>query len=191
MKYTHKFNGRDPKELSIYFINALYKKSKKDAITDGLTKLYNHRHFEDSLEKEIERSERYKCPLSLLMIDVDNFKKYNDEYGHPEGDKLLYDIASTLKKNMRKVDLVARYGGEEFAVIMPSTPRKLKLRNKVLNLIGERLLNTVRNLDHGTITISIGATTYNKYDGLHNFICRADQALYKAKNTGKDKLVIK
>lgn len=191
MKYTHRFNGEDPKELFINYLNVLYKKSKKDAITDGLTELYNHRHFKDSLEKEIERSERYKCPLSLLMIDVDNFKKYNDEHGHQEGDKLLSNIASALKKNTRKVDLIARYGGEEFAVIMPSTPRKLKLRHKVLNLIGERLLDAVRNLDSGTITISIGATTYNEYEGAYNLIYRADQALYKAKNTGKNKFIIK
>ena len=176
-----------PNDIGIAYLSAINKKLKRDAITDGLTGLYNHKYFKDSLEKEIERSERYKSHLSLLMIDVDNFKRYNDTHGHPEGDGLLQEIATIIKKNTRKVDLVARYGGEEFAVLMPSTPRTLRARIKSLETIGERLLNAVRNANHGTVTISIGAATYPKDTDL---LRCADKALYKAKDTDKDKLVI-
>ncbi len=180
----------DKKDIAIAFLTAQNRFLNNERIKDGLTDLYNHKYFENSLENEVERSERYGNHLSLLMIDVDNFKKYNDTYGHLAGDKLLQNIAAAIKKNTRKIDLAARYGGEEFAVILPSTPRTLKTRREGLEKVGERLLDSVRNMDHGTITISIGAATYQKGETLAGLIERADKALYKAKNKGKDRFVI-
>ena len=180
----------DPKDIAIAYLTAKNRFLNNERIKDGLTNLYNHKYFKNSLENEVERSERYRNHLSLLMIDVDNFKMYNDANGHPAGDKLLQDIASAIKKNTRKIDLVARYGGEEFAVILPSTPKTLKTRRKNLEKVGERLLDSIRNMDHGTITISIGAATYQKGENLAWLIKRADKALYKAKHKGKNQLVI-
>ncbi len=93
------------------------------SIVDGLTGLYNYRHFRELLTRELRRSRRYSHLLSLLMIDIDNFKNYNDAYGHPAGDEALTVIAQTMQNQVRGVDTVARYGGEEFAIILPETGR--------------------------------------------------------------------
>ncbi len=108
------------------------------ATTDGLTDLYNHRHFYERLAQEVARAERYELPLSLLMIDIDDFKAYNDRFGHRAGDAVLHDIALRLKTQTRQnVDLVARYGGEEFAIILPSTGARGAAT------LGERLRNAI------------------------------------------------
>src|SRR5688500_76592 len=91
------------------------------SITDGLTKLHNHRHFQDELARAFEESQRYQRPLSLAMIDIDFFKKINDSYGHAAGDDVLKQVAALFRSSVRSTDLVARYGGEEFAVMMPET----------------------------------------------------------------------
>ena len=96
---------------------------KNLTITDGLTNLYNRRYFDDSLSKEMARSTRHDNSFSLIMLDVDNFKNYNDTYGHPEGDEVLKDIGSIIKSSIRKIDVPCRYGGEEFAVILPETTK--------------------------------------------------------------------
>ena len=98
----------EPNDIGLAYLSAINKKLKRDAITDGLTGLYNHKYFKDSLEKEIERSERYKSHLSLLMIDVDNFKRYNDTDGHLKGDGLLQEIATIIKKNTPKGNLISK-----------------------------------------------------------------------------------
>jgi diguanylate cyclase (GGDEF)-like protein len=116
----------------------LYSRVEQLAITDGLTGLYNHRHFFERLAGEVARANRYQLPLSLLMIDIDDFKSYNDAYGHLAGDALLRALAVVLQTQTRQqVDLVARYGGEEFAIILPSTPSEGGLR------AGERLRDVV------------------------------------------------
>jgi diguanylate cyclase (GGDEF)-like protein len=118
----------------------LYGSVERLAITDGLTGLYNHRHFYDRLAQEVARAQRYDLPLSLLMIDIDDFKRFNDRAGHPAGDALLRDVAGLLVAQTRQqVDLVARYGGEEFAVILPSTGAQGASR------AGERLCDSVRS----------------------------------------------
>ena len=98
-------------------------RTRRLASTDGLTELYNHRTFQERLTQEVDRSNRYGRPLSLLMIDVDHFKVYNDTYGHPQGDMVLQDISRLLREISRTSDTVARYGGEEFALILPETDR--------------------------------------------------------------------
>ena len=108
------------------------------AITDGLTDLYNHRYFYDRLAQEVAAAKRYDRPLSLLMIDIDDFKTYNDRFGHRAGDAVLRDMSARLKAQTRQqVDLVARYGGEEFAIILPSTPVQGAAS------VGERLRSTI------------------------------------------------
>ena len=101
----------------------LYRISEQRAITDGLTGLYNHRYFYERLGQEVARAARYDTPVSLLMIDIDDFKAYNDSRGHVAGDEVLRDVAGILSGALRRgVDIAARYGGEEFAVILPNTP---------------------------------------------------------------------
>jgi len=108
------------------------------SITDDLTGLYNHRHFYQRLNEEVARARRYELPLSLLIIDIDDFKQYNDRFGHRAGDAVLHGVATLLKAQTRQqIDLVARYGGEEFAIILPSTPIE------GATLVGERLRQSV------------------------------------------------
>jgi diguanylate cyclase (GGDEF)-like protein len=149
--------GEDERELAaplaalaaVAIENArLYAGLKELAITDGLTDLYNHRYFYDRLAEEVARARRYELPVSLLMIDVDDFKLFNDAFGHRAGDAVLHDLAVLLKDQTRQqVDLVARYGGEEFAIILPSTGVEGAVS------VGERMRDSVasngRSLDEG------------------------------------------
>ena len=130
-------------QAALAFQNArLYRSLQEQADTDGLTGLYNHRHFFERLAEEVARAKRYELPLSMLMIDIDDFKAYNDAFGHPCGDALLRALAVVLQAQTRQqVDLVARYGGEEFAIILPNTDPESGLR------AGERLRETINNGD--------------------------------------------
>ena len=159
------------------------------AITDGLTKLYNLRHFYNQLEVEIGRSNRYGHSLSLLLLDIDNFKVYNDSYGHLEGDKILVRLSQIIKSCLRNMDSAYRYGGEEFTVILPETKGK-KAKN-VANRI-KRAVELERFLPEPdkvvTITISIGLTEYFKNEQLSKVIKRADQAMYNSKAQGRNRI---
>ena len=164
-------------------------KLEKLAITDGLTKLYNLRHFYNQLEVEIGRCSRYGHSLSLLLLDIDNFKMYNDTYGHLEGDKVLVRLSQIIKSCLRTMDSAYRYGGEEFTVILPETKGK-KAKN-VANRI-KRAVELERFLPEPdkvvTITISIGLTEYFKNEQLSTFIKRADQAMYNSKARGRNRI---
>ena len=159
------------------------------AITDGLTTLYNLRHFYKQLEVEIGRCSRYGHSLSLLLLDIDNFKMYNDSYGHLEGDKVLVRISQIIKSCLRTMDSAYRYGGEEFTVILPETKGK-KAKN-VANRI-KRAVELERFLPEPdkvvTITISIGLTEYFKNEQLSKVIKRADQAMYNSKAQGRNRI---
>ncbi len=158
------------------------------ATKDGLTKLYIYRHFYALLETELKRAKRYKHVLSLLMMDIDNFKNINDTYGHLVGDRVLKEIAATIKNTVRNIDIPARYGGEEFTVILPET------NSKDARIIAERLRVNISNIEvaideENTIkpTISIGIAEYPTCsDNEQELIDLADKALYKAKNDGKN-----
>lgn len=163
------------------------KELKKRAITDELTGLFNRRHILGLLEIEIEKASRYNRDLSVIMIDIDFFKRVNDEHGHQFGDKVLKIISCILEQNTRNIDFVGRYGGEEFLIILPETDLKKaytaaeKLRKKIKN-------TKIKFLKSG-ITISCGAAQFEG-DLSHQLIKRADDLLYKAKANGRDRVEI-
>ncbi len=161
----------------------------KMASTDGLTGLNNHRTFQERLQQEIERARRFDTPLSLLMIDIDRFKKFNDTYGHTQGDEVLKIIAGILKDNVRSIDFVARYGGEEFAVILPQVDLEGAL------VVAERIRRSAENYElvfnghKERVTLSIGVATYpDDASNREELIDHADKALYLAKRTGRNRL---
>jgi len=155
------------------------------SVTDGLTELYNRRAFDDRLMEEFERARRYRLPLSLLLIDVDNFKQFNDAMGHTEGDELLRSIAAMLKENARANDVTARYGGDEFVVILPNT------NSKVAYNLGERLRSSARKLSmvpfQITLSIGVAALLPDMQRG-RELIVAADRALYAAKRGGRNQV---
>lgn len=165
-----------------------YGKARDDSMRDGLTGLFNRRVLEEMLE--LEQCKREVAPLSLLLIDLDNFKAINDTYGHPAGDAVLRSAAATLAENARRADLVVRYGGEEFAVMLPSTCASIALD------VGERLRKCIENREikfNGSrirVTASLGIAHRSGKDPLpvNEIMTQADQALYRAKNTGKNKV---
>jgi len=167
------------------------KKAKEKALYDGLTGAYTRAVFNDRIVKEVERAKREKKRLSLLMMDIDNFKKINDTYGHQMGDIVLKIIVSQMKKVIRDFDFLARYGGEEFVLILPETGDKLakevaeRIRSKIEHTKflykGERI----------PVTISIGCAELKEDDSVESFIERADKALYEAKNSGRNRVVVK
>jgi len=161
----------------------------EEAITDGLTGLYHHKYFRIRLKEEVERAKRYRHYLSLLMIDIDYFKRVNDEYGHLFGDIVLKEIAIAFKRWLRVVDIVARYGGEEFAILLPETSCESALK------VGERLRKKVEEMKFEKeikITISVGIGCFYgenmKFDDTE-LIRQADTALYQAKQRGRNSVV--
>lgn len=167
--------------------NRILSKLENLAITDGLTKLYNLRHFYNQLEIEIDRSNRYGHPLALLLLDIDNFKTYNDTYGHLEGDKVLVKLGQIITSCLRTMDCAYRYGGEEFTIILPETTgeeaknvaHRIKTSVEIENFVPES--GNIVN-----ITISIGVTEYFKKEPLATVIQRADRAMYKSKAKGRN-----
>ena len=168
----------------------LFDETQRLAILDGLTGLANSRHFYNELKKEMERGERYSKPVSLILFDIDDFKKVNDTLGHQVGDNLLRELAQILPTLTRKSDLIARYGGEEFAVLLPETSREHALAT------AERIRAKVEghvypgvDLPRGRMTISLGVATYPYDAATHrDFVRVADIALYAAKRAGKNRV---
>lgn len=166
--------------------------TKLEAMTDGLTGLFNHRHFSSSLSHEFARSVRYKSPISLIMFDIDFFKNFNDKYGHLEGNNLLIQISNIMKEGSREADVVARYGGEEFAVIMTQTDKigAAVFAQRIITAVRE---NNFKSLDGKTIpgvTLSGGVATCPDDAKDHmELIDKADKALYKAKAAGRNTFV--
>ncbi len=181
----------DNKADVIKKINFMYAQTKHLSVTDGLTGLYNRRHFESNLEREFLRAKRYKSDLSIAMIDVDFFKKVNDTYGHSCGDYVLKEIAFLINEAFRKTDMIFRYGGEEFVVILTETDCK----NAIIPL--ERLRKNVEENKFRyenkelKITISIGVTSIleNSQTPWELFDL-ADKALYEAKRNGRNQIKI-
>jgi len=167
--------------------NRILSKLENLAITDGLTKLYNLRHFYHQLEIEIDRCSRYGHSLALLLLDIDKFKTYNDSYGHLEGDKVLVRIGQVINSCLRTMDSAYRYGGEEFTIILPETSAE-EAKNVAYRIKSavefEKFLPKPGKAV--TITISIGVTEYYNKEPLSTFIKRADQAMYLSKEKGRN-----
>lgn len=177
-------------QAAVAMANALlYKQIKDQSITDGLTQLFNHRLFYQKVTEEFERAKRYSSIFSLIMMDIDNFKKFNDSYGHLIGDSALKLVSKIIKENIRSVDIACRYGGEEFAILLPETS------NKQAVIVAERIKSSIANtiMDINDlklkVTVSVGVTTYpNDSQDLTELVDRVDQALYFSKENGKDKV---
>jgi len=171
----------------------LFQQTKEDTFRDHLTGVYNRRYFNQRLEMELKRAERYKRNLSILMIDIDNFKQINDQYGHVEGDEVLKRLVLVIKQNLRNSDILVRFGGEEFVALLPET------NSKNAYLAGEKLRTAVEKDMHfqpqnlnkeQKVTISIGVSNYptDAYSG-ESLISKADKYLYDAKRQGKNRTI--
>lgn len=163
----------------------------KLATTDGLTELYNHRYFQEQMQNQVSSATRYNVPLSLILIDIDFFKKFNDTYGHQSGDAVLRQVAFILKKNVRSTDIVCRYGGEEMSIILPNTKYEeaVALANKLCNLVSEKNCK-LSNGKESKVTISLGVSSFGDEDGKipSKLIETADKRLYNAKENGRNRV---
>ena len=179
--------------ISMTVSNAvLYERTKKLSVTDGLTGISNRPNMEQVLRSEFERSMRYGAPLSVVLLDVDHFKGVNDTYGHQKGDEILVAFASLLKKFCRANDTAARYGGEEFLMILPQS--NVQGAFKIAERVREEMmkLNFTGNESHFSVTTSCGVVELDRdfIKSTDQLVTMADQALYEAKNSGRNKTVI-
>ncbi|MFH1288345.1 MAG: DUF2507 domain-containing protein [bacterium] len=169
----------------------LHEQARKSMVIDAMTNVYNFGYFQSRIKEEFYRSERHNIPLSIMLIDVDFFKKYNDSYGHPEGDALLAELVKVVKANIRNIDILCRYGGDEFSVIMPQLEEaKVKpMAERIVKKIDSHLF--VRGDDKRRISVSLGVSNYPKNSlSAVELIKNADTALYQAKNNGRNCYVV-
>jgi two-component system cell cycle response regulator len=177
-------------QASLALQNALlHEELERLSVTDRLTELYNHGYFQQRLEEELGRAARFGHTMSLIMLDIDDFKDFNDTYGHPRGDRVLHMVSETIKANLREMDVAARYGGEEFVVVLPETDTEGAV------LVAERIRAGVEGLQFATAdgaepvrkTISLGVATYPEHATTQSkFVEAADDAMYAAKHAGKN-----
>ncbi len=156
------------------------------SIIDDLTQLYNSRHFHAQLEKEIERSNRYEQPLTILLLDIDNFKAFNDAYGHVKGDYVLSRLGKVIKRCLRETDSAYRYGGEEFTIILPMTTSEegIVTAKRIQTELGKEAFYPVGPKVH--ITVSTGLSQHKLKEDMKAFVHQVDQLMYQAKKNGKD-----
>lgn len=169
----------------------LHQKLNQMAITDGLTGLYNHRYFHDRLQQNIDIARRYMRPFSLLMIDIDHFKTFNDTYGHQAGDRVLRHVAKKLKITLRGTDILARYGGEEFAIQLLETShdRACLVAGRLVDVFANERIELPTAKEPVAITVSIGVATYpHDGDTATDLIRFADEGLYAAKRAGRNQV---
>lgn len=165
---------------------------QKESLTDALTGIGNRKHFTNELKRMVFEADDTKTPLSLLMIDIDFFKKFNDTHGHLVGDQVLKLVGRTLMENLKGKDAVCRYGGEEFVILLPQT--KLSDANKVADALRtsvaqKKIVRRDNNQTLGAVTISIGVAQYHSGEQMSGFLKRADAGLYMAKNAGRNRVV--
>jgi len=160
------------------------------ATVDGLTNLFNHRFFRDQLRTEFQRALRYANMMAVIMIDIDDFKGYNDTYGHLAGDRVLAETARTIRNAVRDIDFVARYGGEEFALILPEVDAKAGtiVAEKIRKAVEAQRFISDDGEAVGSITISLGVTDNNGAEGPDDLVARADRALYWVKRHGRNRV---
>jgi diguanylate cyclase (GGDEF)-like protein len=169
----------------------LYEKVETLAITDGLTGVFVRRHLLERLEGELDRSRRFGFKFSFLMIDIDRFKDFNDHYGHLVGDVVLKQVAETIRKNVREIDLVGRYGGEEFAVLLIETdePGALFVAERIRKAMEEKVFEAYD--ERLSVTISAGCSSYSPALNTSALIVdAADSALYRAKRQGRNRVCL-
>jgi diguanylate cyclase (GGDEF)-like protein len=170
-----------------------YDEAREQSIRDSLTGAYNHRHFQEVLQRELGRAERLGRPLTVLMLDIDDFKSINDRFGHPVGDAILQGIVAEIRSEVRgDMDLLARYGGDEFAVVLPETPpgEAVLVAERVRRRVDERLFRMPDSGQMLRATVSIGVATYPDDAGEKtDLVEKADAALYRAKRGGKNAVV--
>lgn len=182
----HSFN----EHLSNAIINSeKYQEILELSITDGLTGLFVHRFFQETLEKEMARSRRHREPLSLIFLDFDDFKQCNDHYGHQVGDIILRETAVLIRKEIRDCDIACRYGGEEFGIILPDTSllQAKRLAERLRQNIVEHTIDIANQKIR--ITVSQGVSEFDPDADKDTLIKHADMALYQAKHEGKNKVV--
>jgi len=189
-------------QVAIALENArLYEETHRLAITDSVTGMFTRRHFLTLSDREYQRSSRYQRPLSLIMMDLDHFKKVNDNYGHLIGDQVLQMITKLCKDNLREIDIIGRYGGEEFTILLPETPGKTHQSQTdtitSAETVSERLRHVIETTPLKTdnhdinVTVSIGVAELNKQcNDIKSLIDYADQALYQAKRKGRNQVVV-
>ncbi len=172
--------------------NEMFARLKRMAVTDPLTRLFNLRHFYSQLEKEIDRFNRYNRPLALMLLDIDNFKIFNDTYGHLEGDRILVNLGKVIRECLRTMDSGYRFGGEEFTVILPETTAYEGF--VVAQRIQQAMRSTAFFPPSGSepiiTTLSVGLTEYDSGEPLKEFVRRSDKAMYLSKTKGKDRISI-
>ena len=170
----------------------LHEKTEVLSITDGLTQLYDHRQMIKVLEVEFDRCRRYDMPLSLLMLDIDNFKKVNDTYGHQKGDEVLVSLAGVLSRLSRISDTPSRYGGEEFVMILPQTPSAGAwiIAERIRSEMGEQQFESEQGVFSVTISCGVSQLNLSVMKSPADLIHHADKALYQAKEQGRDRTVL-
>lgn len=180
-------------EASLQDLSVLYEKVKELSITDELTGIYNRRHFQNVLHMEWKRASRFRRPLSLLMLDVDYFKKFNDTFGHVKGDEALKFLTGVLSEHIREVDTLARFGGEEFVLLLPDTSLSdaCLVGEKLKNLIHEQTTCPIEKGGLGyALNVSVGISSFPEEAATEEEILNtADIALYRAKAMGRDQVV--
>lgn len=202
LNLTDKLDGSYFSSEEFYLINSFsehlanavanaerYQKILQLSVTDGLTGLYVHRYFQNALSSEIARANRHDLPLSLVMLDVDDFKGFNDTYGHQVGDVVLRELALIIKRSARQYDIATRYGGEEFGIILPST--SLNQAAKFAERLRQEIADTVMVSSHQElrVTVSQGVAEHERGGGKDELIRGADLALLEAKRAGKNQVV--
>lgn len=190
---------RELKELKDHYretareLKAARERMKQLSITDDLTETYNYRYFMESLDLEFRRAERYEYPISLMMLDIDHFKIYNDTHGHVAGDRVLKQVTHIMQETVRHTDILARYGGEEFAgiLIKTSLEEAFQIAERVRSAIDDSAIDHEETQPQGRLTVSIGISTLgSKISSVQGLIKTADDALYEAKKAGRNRVAI-
>jgi two-component system cell cycle response regulator len=187
---TAAFLGQAANQSYIVMENSrLFERVRNLSIRDGVTGLFNHRHLMELVQAEFDRVDRYQNPFSLLMIDIDHFKKVNDEHGHPAGDEILREISNVIARELRVVDAVGRYGGEEFLVLLPETPHAeaMGTAERVRSQVGAHVFQGDGVPLQLTISVGVATALPDAAGTAAGVVREADRALYRAKAAGRDR----